>query len=175
MLKFWKVFKLFFLALIIFVFQVSLINSSDNFFASFNITLFFLIYVFIIYDIRLCLFVGFFIGSLFDIFSFYPFGVYSLIILLTIFIVNFFLLNLFTNRSIYSFVAIGFFFSFFYYLLLYSALYLFSSKIDGVSWFNGILFLNFFKELIFILLAIVFSFYFLGLESEKNKKAILSK
>ncbi|PKM91535.1 rod shape-determining protein MreD [Candidatus Falkowbacteria bacterium HGW-Falkowbacteria-1] len=175
MLKFWKIFKLFFLALVFFVFQISFINGLDNFFASFNIVLFFLIYVFIIYDFRFCLLIGFFVGFLFDIFSFYPFGIYSLVILVTIFIVNFLLLNLFTNRSIYSFAAIGFFFSFFYYLFLYLILYLFADKIEGIAWFNGFLFLNFLKELIFILLAIIFSFYFLGLENEKNKKFILLK
>lgn len=169
MSDFFKIFKLLFLALVFFILQISFINSLTGVFFSLNFVLFYLIYVFIFYDLKTSLIVGFFTGFLLDLFSFNFFGAYSLSILITIFIANFLLLNLFTNKSIYSFLAIGFFYCFFYYLT-FNLFVGFDFSTYGFGLFNSIFLLNFLKELFFVSLAISFSFYFLNIEDKNIRK-----
>lgn len=175
MSNFFKFFKLLFLSFIFFIIQLSVANSLDGFFSGINFILFYLVYVFIFYDLKTSLIFGLLSGFLLDLFSFHFFGVYSFSIIITIFIANFLLLNFFTNKSIYSFLALGLFFCFFYYFISSFLIYLNYWGQDSYVWFNSVFFLNFFKELFFISLAILFSFYFLGIDSEKGKKIVWSK
>lgn len=167
---FLKYLKLLILSFIFFILQISVANSLDGLFSGLNFVLLFLVYVFIFYDLKTALIVGFISGFFLDVFSFYFFGLYSLSIIITIFIANFFLLNFFTNRSIYSLLALALFFCFFYYLISSFLIYINCWGQDGCFWLNSIFLLNFLKELIFISLAVLFSFYFLGINAEKGKK-----
>ncbi len=175
MTDFFKFFKLLLLAAVFFIIQLSFANSLTGFFSGINFVLLYLIYVFIFYDLKTSLIVGLFSGFLLDLFSFYFFGVYSVSIIITIFIVNFLLLNLFTNKSIYSFLALGLFFSIFYYLFSSFFIYIHFWGDNEFKWINFIFLINFLKELLFISLAIVFSFYFLGIDDDRNKKIVWSK
>lgn len=172
---FFKFFKLLFLSFVFFIIQLSIAGSLDGFFSGINFVLFYLVYVFIFYDIETSLIVGIFSGFFLDFFSFYFFGVYSLSIVVTIFIANFFLLNFFTNKSIYSFLALGLFFCFFYYLISGFLIYINYWGQDGYVWLNSVFLLSFLKEVGFISLAILFSFYFLGIDGEKSRKIVWSK
>jgi cell shape-determining protein MreD len=156
-------FVLFFLiALAIFIFQFSFINSLPGVFTKINLILFFIIWFFIFYNFKTSLVFSIFIGLILDIFSFYPFGVFTFILLLTVMLADFVWENLFTNRSIYSFLAISFILVIFYNISLYSLLFFFESNLFGVLWFGGIFWLNLFLELAWIVLGVTLSFYLIS-------------
>lgn len=175
MIKIRSLLKLFLLGFFLFVFQFAFLNSLNNFLLNFNIVLFFLIYVFVVYDFNTCLIIGFFVGLLFDLFSFSFFGIYIFSIISTLYFVNFLWTNSFTNRSLYSFLTISGIFSVFYCIILYFTLYLFQDLVSFFSWFNLLFFINIFKQTFFILFLVFIFFYFFDFESRENQRAILPK
>lgn len=86
--------------------QLAFISSLPYPLNNFNLLLVVLIFILSLADLKLALFwlagTGFFL----EVFSFEPFGVYLLSLVLTIFLVNFLLTGFFTNRSLYSLLAL---------------------------------------------------------------------
>lgn len=171
MSTFLKFFKLLLLSFAFFVFQLSVANDFGGFFSGINFVLIYLVYVFIFYDLKTSLIIGLFSGFLLDLFSFHFFGIYSISIVVSIMASNFLLLNLLTNRSIYSFLTLGLSFSVVYYFFSSFLVYIHYWSLDGFYWINSVFVLNFFKELLFVLLGIVFSFYFLGIKGRESQKS----
>lgn len=165
MKKYLKVIKLFLVSFLFFIIQVSFLNSLNNSFFHFNLLLFLLVYILISKGFKESVIIGFFVGFFLDIFSFTFFGVYTASILMALFLSNFLLLSFFTNKSIYSFLSISFFFVLFYNLFLYILLYFFARS----SFFSMIFFINFLKEVFFVVISIIFSFYFLDISREGDR------
>ena len=162
MVKYFKILGFIFLALFLFLMQFSVINSWSGFWARFDLILFFITWLFIFRDFKTSILFSFIIGIIMDIFSFYPFGFYTFSFLLTVVVANFVWQNFFTNRSIYSFLAVSLFMTFFYNLFLYFLIYLVEKNSLGISWFGGTFWLNLLLQTIWMFLGVIFSFYFLG-------------
>jgi hypothetical protein len=161
MSEFWKILKLFVLALFVFLIQVSFINSIPGSISSINLILFGLIWFFVFYDFKTSLYFSLSIGLLLDLFSFSFFGVYTLSLIATLILADFISSNLLTNRSIYSFLSLSFFLVLFYRLFSHSLLYFFETKILEGLWFNSLFYFNLALEILWIFLGIIVSFYFL--------------
>ncbi len=161
MSEFWKILKLFVLALFVFLIQVSFINSFPGLISNINLILFVLISFFIFYDFKTSLYFSLLIGLLLDVFSFSFFGIYTLSLTATLILADFISTNLLTNRSIYSFLSLSFFSVLFYRLLSHSLAYFFEFKILDGLWFNSLFYFNLILEISWILLGIIVSFYFL--------------
>ena len=162
MSKYLKILACFILALIIFLFQYSFLNSLPGFLGRLNLILFLSIWFFIFRNFRISFYFSISAGIIMDIFSFYPFGLYSFSFLTTIFLANFIWQNFFTNRSIYSFLALSFSMTLFFNLFSYLIILPFENNLSGIFWFNGIFWLNLLKEIIWMLIGIIISFYFLN-------------
>lgn len=170
--KYWKFFKLFSLSLIIILIQLSFLNSLPGFWGKINIVLFFVVWFFIFNNFDKSLLFVLITGFILDIFSFYPFGIYSISFLLTLILASFIWNNFFTNRSIYSFLSITAVFSIFYNLFLYFLLFLFEKSFLGLFWFNKFFWFNLLLELAWLSVGIILSFYFLN--SQKRSHGALS-
>ncbi len=160
MTKYLKFIKIFLAALIIFFIQIAIISSWGPVFSKINLILFFLIFTFIFFDFQRSFYFALFSGIFLDIFSFYPFGIYTLVLILSLLLIDFVSSNLFTNKSIYSFLILSFLYLVFYNFTVYLLIFIFESNIFGIIWFNKVFFLNLFLEIIWIFLGIIISFYF---------------
>ncbi len=170
--KYWKIFKLFFLSLIIVLIQLSFFNFLPGPWGRINIVLFFAIWFFIFNNFNKSLIFTLIIGFILDIFSFYPFGIYSISFLLTLILANFIWNNFFTNRSIYSFLSITAVFSIFFNLFLYFLMFLFEKNFFGLFWFGKFFWFNLLVELFWLIFGMILSFYFFN--SQKKSRSSLS-
>lgn len=170
--KYWKFFLLFLLVLLIFIFQFSFLNSLSGFFSKINLFLLISVCLFIFYDFRVSLSFALVSGFVLDIFSFYPFGIYFISFLIILVVADIIWNNFFTNRSIYSFLFLGFLMVFFYNFFLYFLMYIFSSYEIGILWFNKTFFFNLLLELIWVLSSILLLFY--SLNPQKRRFSGLS-
>lgn len=170
--KYWIFVKLFFLALLVFIIQSSFFNSFLSIFNRIDLFLFLIIWLFIFFNFKTSLYFALFSGLISDIFSFYPFGIYTLVFLSTVILADFVWNNFFTNRSIYSFLSLSFFLVLFHNLFLYLLLFLSEKAVFGVYWFNKIFWLNMFLSLLWVFFGVVVSFYFL--RQPKSRSSSLS-
>lgn len=168
MSNFWRIFRLSVLAVFIILIQFSFINSFDLVWLNINLVLYFLIYIFIVYDFKLAFWVTFFVGFIFDLLSFNFFGVYTLSLVLSFFVVHFLSINFFTNRSLYSFWLVSVFFVVIYNALVYLLISSFNIFAPSPEVIGSGFVLNIFKELFFILLLISASFYLFDFERERK-------
>ena len=162
MSKYYKIIICFLLALVAFLIQFSVLNSLSGFWGRLNLILFLTIWLFIFRNFKISFYFAISAGIIMDIFSFYPFGLYSISFLVTIFMANFIWQNLLTNRSVYSFVALSLFITLFYNLFSYLLILPFEDNFFGVFWFNGIFWLNLLKEMIWMVFGVIISFYFVN-------------
>jgi rod shape-determining protein MreD len=124
---------------IIFVFQVSFLNSLPYFWGRGNLPLISIIFILAAFNFRTALWWALGFGLLLDVYSFGFFGVNVLSLLLVLAVIAYLLNNFFTNRSFYSFLVLVFFanlaFNFSYDIL---SLFwrLFSGGFIGSAWEN---------------------------------------
>ncbi|MDD3711214.1 MAG: hypothetical protein PHP37_01260 [Patescibacteria group bacterium] len=170
--KYWIFIKIFFLVIVVLLIQGSVLNSFSNIISRFNLFLFLVIWLFIFYNFRNSLYFALMSGIILDIFSFYPFGIFTISFLLMVVLADFVWNNFFTNRSIYSFLALSFILSIFYNLFLYLILFLFEKNVTGVLWLSWTFWFNWIIEFFWIFLGIIISFYFL--RQPKNRSNSLS-
>ncbi len=107
-----KYIKIFFNALfiiILVVFQISFIDGLPTYFNNLNLPLVTLIFILVLGGLNPAFWWSLGIGFMFDIFSFMPFGLFTICYFLTIILTHFLLINFFTNRSLYSFLTLTFF------------------------------------------------------------------
>jgi rod shape-determining protein MreD len=168
MSNFWRIFRLSVLAVFIILIQFSFINSFDFVWLNINLVLYFLIYIFIVYDFKLAFWVIFFVGFIFDLLSFNFFGVHTLSLVLSFFVVHFLSINFFTNRSLYSFWLVSVFFVVIYNVLVYLLISSFNIFAPNPEVIGAGFILNTLKELIFVLLLISASFYLFDFERERK-------
>lgn len=162
MIRYRRIIILFFLSLLVFLFQVSFLGSFSGVTSRINLFLLIIILFFVFSGYKSSLIFSLCSGLVMDIFSFYPFGLFTLSFLCTLFLADFVWNNFFTNRSIYSFLSLSFFLVFFYNIFLYFLIFLFEKNYFGVFWFNRFFWLNLFLEFIWIAFFMILSFYFFG-------------
>lgn len=172
MKKFWYFFKMFILVIVVFIIQRSFLDSFSNILNRIDLFLFFIIWLFIFFDFKNSFNFALLAGLLLDVFSFYPFGIYTFVFLLSVILADFIWNNFFTNRSIYSFLALSFILVVFHSLFLYFLFFLVEKNLSGIYWFNKFFWYNLFLSLIWIFLGIVISFYLW--RQPKNRSTSLS-
>ncbi len=163
------------LFLVVFL-QLSLVNSWPYSFSRINLILITLILTLFFFSFKRVVMLALALGLLLDIFSFQMFGFYTLTLFLTVILADFLLANWFTNHSAYSFLALTFFATLFYNLVLYSFFYLsnFLSEQHFFLWQA-----NFWRglgwELIWNLGTIFLFFWVMNLTTTKLKPVFLDK
>jgi rod shape-determining protein MreD len=172
--------KIIFQALLIIaaaLFQFSFISGLPNPLNDFNLIIVVLIFILSLYGLKTALWWAAGVGFFLDIFSFSPFGVFLVCLILTVAAAYAFLINFFTNRSLYSFLALTALTTVFYALVL------------KLSNFTGMLFgplnphLNFdkyfleslLKQIILNLLAALAVFYLINFLSNRFKPVFLER
>jgi len=88
--------------------ELSFVSALPSVFSDLNLALLALVMVLLLWDFNIALWWALAFGVIFDIYSFLPFGIFSVSFFVSIVITNFFLRNFFTNRSPYSFLALVF-------------------------------------------------------------------
>lgn len=94
------------LVLLLAMAQLSFISGLPAHLNDLNLILIILIFILSLVNLNTAMWWAVGAGFLLDIFSFMPFGAYSVCLFLTIAIANFLLVNFFTDRSLYSFLAL---------------------------------------------------------------------
>lgn len=112
------------LIILLFAFQFSFIWGQFNFLNTINVVLLAIIFVLGFQNLKQALLWAFFSGLLFDLYSFYPFGMNILVLVLLTLLANFLLNNFFTNRSLYSFLGLTFFSTIIYNLIFHFFAYI---------------------------------------------------
>ena len=159
------------------VLQVSFINGLPFYSYSLNLPLVILIFILALSGLRKAFWWSFGIGFFLDIFSFLPFGTYTIIFFLTIVISHFLLSNFFTSHSLYSFLVLT---------IITTACYeIFSFLLRGLSIIFGDPGVNMivnveFLQLKFIqlccnLFAVIIIFYAINFVSYKSKPIFIIK
>lgn len=166
--KYLKFIFLFFFAFLIFLLQVSFLNSLPGIWGRINLPLLFVIILFIFYNFSSSVYAALFFAFFLDLSSFSVFGIYTLSFLITLFVADFVWANFFTNRSIYSFLILGILLLFFYNFLLYLFLLIFNKNISNVAWFGKYFWLNLLSEGFWVVLLILIFFYFLNRQKGRS-------
>jgi len=94
--------------------QYSFIQILPFWFNYLNLMPVVLIFILSLYGWKEALFWGIGMGVVLDIYSFLPFGVFTASLMLTVFFIHVLSTHFFTNRSLYSFLALTLFSTFFY-------------------------------------------------------------
>ena len=160
--KYLKFILIFLLSLIFFLLQRVFVDSWSGFWGRINIPLLLVISIFIFNSFKSSFYFALFLGIILDLFSFYPFGLYSASLLLTLLLADFVWSNFFTNRSIYSFLVLGVFLTIFYNVFSYFIFFLFENNLSNLAWFNRFFWLNLLYELVWVFIIITALFYLLG-------------
>ncbi len=166
--KYLKFIFLFFFAFLIFLLQVSFLNSLPGIWGRINLPLLFVIILFIFYNFSSSVYAALFFAFFLDLSSFSVFGIYTLSFLITLFVADFVWANFFTNRSIYSFLILGILLLFFYNFLLYLFLLIFNKNISNAAWFGKYFWLNLLSEGFWVVLLILIFFYFLNRQKGRS-------
>ena len=120
------------LASVLFVIQLAFISGLPGWFGNLNLILVVLIYILGLSSFQAAWWWSIGLGILLDVYYFLGFGIYLLSLSSAIFLTYLLLNNFFTNRSLYSFLALTFFGSVSYKVVLY-----FLSFIYGFFYINS--------------------------------------
>lgn len=94
----------FILSFIICIYQISLISGLPSPFLHINLIGVFIIFTLILKGVNIAFIWIFLIGTIFDILSFYPFGLHLIVFSTALLLTNFFYANYFTDKSLYSII-----------------------------------------------------------------------
>lgn len=175
-----KYFKFFFNVLLICFLatvQFSFISGLPYFLDNFNLALVALIVILGFFGLNESLWWALGVGFLLDLFSFAPFGVFLISLVLAVLLADFLLNNFFTNRSLYSFLALTFFSTVFYFLIFIVINYMARLVIlkDVKLIFNFNFLLDFGAQIVLNLIFVLVSFYLAGFLSARLRPAFLAK
>lgn len=149
------------LAISVSLFQISLLQSWQEWLGYFSLVLIFLLFVLSLSGLDKALIWAGVCGFIYDIYSFFPFGLFLLIFVLTLLLADFLLKNFFTDRSLYSFWALILIINLSFNLLFYSGVYIINWYVGDLPFF--LLSQDFWSALlrggIFSLIVVFFFFY----------------
>ena len=165
------------LALALFIVQIAFISGLPGWFSNLNLILVVLIFILVLNSFRIAWWWSAGLGLLLDIYSFFPFGLFLISLTTAVFITNFLLNNFFTNRSLYSFLALTFFATLSYKLILFFLAFMaaclnISSVAADIN--IGVL-INELPGLAINIIVTIFIYYFLNLISARLKPVFLLK
>lgn len=164
------------LIILLSVVQLSFVSVLPGPLASLNLILVIFVFILVLGGLRLGLWWAFGTGLVMDALSFSPFGSYVLSLTLTVAAVDFLIHNFFTNRSLYSFLALTFFFTLIFRLVFYLVgliAQIFGN--DHFSLINFHLWVSLAGEIALNLLAALIIFYLLNFLNKKLSPVFLVK
>ena len=165
------------LGLLLAIIQLAFISALPAGFNDVNLLLVVLVFVLGLASYRAAVLWSLWLGVIMDIFSFLPFGLLTLNLLLVIFVIHFLLENFFTNRSLYSFMALALFAYLIHQTILYFIFYIFAlaGRIGYVAPLDSLFWVNELRALAINLILVVVFFYAFSYISRKLKPALLIK
>jgi len=174
MYKYGKIIINIFLILILFIIQFSFISGLPGIMSRINFVIIILIFILVLFNLKLALLWSLGLGILFGFFSFLPFGSHLFCLLISVVFSNFLFKNFFTNRSLYSFLLLTFFISIFYNVLMIILLLIYNFFGNYMLLkINMYFFENKFYELILNFIVVIILFYIINFFSKKLKPAFL--
>ena len=88
------------------LFQIGFVKALPIWFSEINLILLVLVFFLGFNRLKTVLFWGAGMGIIYDLYTFVPFGAYTMSLLITIFLAYFLMVNFLTNRSFYSFLVL---------------------------------------------------------------------
>lgn len=167
-----------FLIVLVTVFQLAFINNLPAWFGQFSLIIVILIFSLEFGQSRKIIWWFLLVGFLFDIYSPLFFGLWLCFWPLVFLFAKFLSVNFFTNKSLYSFLGLGFFTTLFYYFffhLIFYILNIMASQSMTFFLFSKNFYINLLSGLIFNLLAVFVLFYVINFISDKLKPVFLFK
>jgi rod shape-determining protein MreD len=155
--------------------QISLVNGLPVIFKNINLIIIALVFILGLGSFNLAFWWAVGSGFLLDLFSFMPFGINLFCLLTALLLVNFLLTNFFTNRSLYSFLVLNFFYTLIFRFFLITSNYLADSfvKKDFAINYNLNFFIDELSALILNFIIVVIVFYLLSFLSSRFKPVFL--
>ncbi len=165
-----KKFVLFFSAILLSLFQIGFVSALPHPWNTLNLLLCGVIFIGIFFDYQIGIFFALIAGVLWDVYTGFSFGGYTLALLLTLIVIHIVFENFFTNRSLYTLTALGaagtLIFNAFFGLLHFSIFYETIGS-DFFAFFGYQIFLN--------LVSLVAAFFIVQATSKKFQSAFLSR
>jgi len=158
------------LILLILIFQITFLGNLSGIF---NLILVVLVLLISLTDFKKAAVFSLISGSIMDIYSNLPFGIFLISLFLVAIVLELFFVNFFTNRSFYSLILMGLIAVLFYHLffiLISGFLYLVGVSLFFVS--QGY-WLEFFGQLITTILILIFCFWIINIVSQRFKPIFL--
>ncbi len=157
--------------------QITFVGNLPFYFNNINLLIIVLVFVLVLGGLRLALTWAVGLGILFDFYYFLPFGSFVINLFLTSLLTYFLLRNFFTNRSLYSFLALGFFANISYNIILFLIIYLnsFLTKTSSSLSFNINLLKLELMQIILNSLVIIMGFYLINFITYRWRPVFLLK
>lgn len=157
--------------------QVSFISALPFPFYEFDLLIIFLVFFRALFPGLKNIWIFALAGLIFDVFYIPVIDIFVVVWPLIFLICDFLSSNVFTNRSLYSFLATGFFVTIFYSLILNSAFYLFRvlSSEAGVFILDKGFWLALGSKIILNLLVIIICFYIINFLSNRLRPVFIIK
>ena len=159
------------------LFQIGFVGALPVWFSEINLILLILVFLLGFNRLKTVLFWGAGIGLIYDLYTFVPFGAYTMSLLITIFLAYFLMANFLTNRSFYSFLVLTSFtvfcFEFFSYVVINISSLIFNQEFLFV--FNKAFFLYKLYGLFLNLFLMAIFLYLFNFFSPKFKPVFLRK
>lgn len=115
--------------------HLSFIQNLPSSIQHFNLVLVILIFVLALSGLPKALVWGVGAGFVFDVYNFFPFGLFMICLVITVIAAHFLLTNFFTDRSLFSYLALIFTVTFLYNILFYSGVYVLNLYSEKISFF----------------------------------------
>lgn len=170
-----RIFINFLLLIGLVIIQISFINGLPTVFKNINLIIIVLVFILGLVGFNSAFWWAVGAGLFLDIFSFLPFGINLLCLLATLLLINFLLTNFFTNRSLYSFLVLNFFYTLIFRFFVISLNYIVDSfaKKNFAIHYNLNFLINESSALILNFILVVIIFYLLSFLSVRFKPVFL--
>lgn len=175
MKSYFKIFLNFLFILALTSLQVGFISSLPGWLSKLNLIIIFIIFVLELFDFKTALVWSLVSGLILDVYSFSPFGTYTISFLAMTALTNYLLVGFFTDRSLYSFLVLTFFACFTFEITFYIWDFLinFISRENYSLLKNIKFFINKAEGLIMDLIFVFLGFNLLGFATKKLKPVFL--
>lgn len=165
------------LALVLSLIQITFVRTLFEQVGYFNLVLLAMVFVLVLSGFEKTLIWAVTAGFIHDIYSFLPFGFFMACFLLTVLGAEFLLKNFFTDKSLYSFLALGVSTLLLFEVLFYSGVYLWYWHIGGVPIFLATreFWTHLLRGIILNSAAVFLCFYFFNFVSDRLNAVFLKR
>ncbi len=173
--RFWQISIIIFILSALALLQFSLLSALPDPFRQFNLVLTVLIFTVFFLDLRLALISAMIAGFWLDVLSFHFFGFYLIIFFCILLLAEWILKNWLTNRSLYTLLALMIGLTFFYNILSFAMLYMFSTDFTTFFLFKSSFWLVLVYQCFWSSLSAIFLFNLAAVVTKRIKPFFLEK